>query len=137
MAEEDTRKKRVAVESLGWLTESTIMPKKHRAIAGVGPSSIVQLKAELYKSQEESKKSRELAGPDVNFHRAKPKLSAADPFSQKNSGVDARAHKYAFPSLIRFCSFVCYFIHLIWISEEIMFSQLYVKWSINSGCLLL
>ena len=44
---EDGKKKRVVVESLGWLTESSIMPKKHNAIAGVGASSIMELKAHL------------------------------------------------------------------------------------------
>ncbi|KAK7339798.1 hypothetical protein VNO77_20483 [Canavalia gladiata] len=91
--EEGNGKKRVVTESLGWLTESSIMPKKHRAIAGVGASSILELKAELYKSQEDSKKSRELAGPDVEYQRAKNKIAPKDSFSRKNSGVDVRAHK--------------------------------------------
>ncbi|KAJ1387337.1 hypothetical protein SESBI_40077 [Sesbania bispinosa] len=91
--EEGVGKKRVVAESLGWLTESSIMPKKHRAIEGVGASSLFELKAELYKSQEDSKKSRELAGPDVEYQRAKNKIVSKDPFSRKNSGVDARAHK--------------------------------------------
>lgn len=69
------------------------MPKKHKAIEGVGASSILELKAELYKSQEESKKSKELSGPDVEYHRAKRKLTPNDPFSRKNSGVQARAHQ--------------------------------------------
>ncbi|XP_054778929.1 uncharacterized protein At4g18257-like [Prosopis cineraria] len=90
---EEERKKRVVVESLGWLTESSIMPKKHRAIAGVGASSIMELKAQLYRSQEESKKSRELAGPEVEYQRAKSKIVRKDAFSAKNSGVDARALK--------------------------------------------
>lgn len=81
------------MESLGWLTESSIMPKKHRAIEGVGASSILELKAELYKSQEESKKSKELNGLDVEYHRAKKKIAPHDTFSLKNSGVDARALK--------------------------------------------
>ncbi|XP_024030925.1 uncharacterized protein At4g18257 isoform X2 [Morus notabilis] len=94
MGEEDGKtKKRVVVESLGWLTESSIMPKKHRAISGVGASSIMELKAQLYKSQEDTKKSKELAGPDVEFHRAKKKISPHDPLSAKNSGVEARALK--------------------------------------------
>lgn len=93
---EEERKKRVVVESLGWLTESSIMPKKHRAIEGVGASSILELKAELYKSQEESKKSKELNGPDVEYHRAKKKIAPHDTFSLKNSGVDARALKYIY-----------------------------------------
>ncbi|KAF7840458.1 uncharacterized protein G2W53_002756 [Senna tora] len=90
---DEERKKRVVVESLGWLTESSIMPKKHRAIAGVGASSIMELKAQLYQSQEESKKSRELAGPEAEYQRAKSKITPKDAFSAKNSGVDARAHK--------------------------------------------
>lgn len=102
-------KKRVVVESLGWLTESSIMPKKHRAIGGVGASSIMDLKAQLYQSQEDSKKSKELSGADIQFHRAKKKIVPNDSFSAKNSGVDARAHKYdllflfPFIGLILFC----------------------------------
>ncbi|CAK9321188.1 unnamed protein product [Citrullus colocynthis] len=90
---EEEKKKRVVVESLGWLTESSIMPKKHKAIAGVGASSIMELKAHLYKSQEESKKSKELAGPGVEFHRAKNKITPKDILSAHNSGVEARALK--------------------------------------------
>lgn len=90
---EEKKKKRVVVESLGWLTESSIMPKKHKAIEGVGASSILELKAELYKSQEDSKKSKELSGTDVEYHRAKKKITPNDPFSRKNSGVDARSHQ--------------------------------------------
>ncbi|KAI5671240.1 hypothetical protein M9H77_11604 [Catharanthus roseus] len=95
-------KKRVVVESLGWLTESTIMPKKHRAIEGVGASSILELKAQLYKSQEESKRERLNRDPiysssssdhNLELHRAKKKITANDVFSHKNSGVEARATK--------------------------------------------
>ncbi|KAK7411750.1 hypothetical protein VNO78_03191 [Psophocarpus tetragonolobus] len=91
--EEGTGKKRVVTESLGWLTESSIMPKKHRAIEGVGASSILELKAQLYKSQEDSRKCREFSGPDVEFQRAKSRIAPKDAFSAKNRGVDARAHK--------------------------------------------
>ncbi|KAI3827070.1 hypothetical protein L1987_01133 [Smallanthus sonchifolius] len=92
MGDDETgKKKRVAVESLGWLTESSIMPKKHRAIAGVGPSSILELKAQLYKSQEEAKSSN--SNDQLEFHRAKKKITPNDPFADKNSGVDARSHK--------------------------------------------
>lgn len=93
--EEEGKKKRVVVESLGWLTESTIMPKKHRAIAGVGASSILELKAQLYKFQEETKHSnKETHGLDhLELHRAKKKITANDPFSAKNSGVESRAIK--------------------------------------------
>ncbi|XVF27347.1 hypothetical protein REPUB_Repub14bG0099500 [Reevesia pubescens] len=69
------------------------MPKKHRAIEGVGASSILELKAQLYKSQEESKKSKELNGPDVEYHRAKKKIAPLNTFILKNSGVDVCALK--------------------------------------------
>ncbi|KAI3984582.1 hypothetical protein MKX01_040459 [Papaver californicum] len=80
------------VESLGWLTESSIMPKKHKAIEGVGASSILELKAHLYKTQEENRKNKDLT-PDIEFHRAKKKIIQNDTFSNRNSGVEARAHK--------------------------------------------
>ncbi|KAJ4844849.1 hypothetical protein Tsubulata_031231 [Turnera subulata] len=88
---EEGKKRRVVVESLGWLTESSILPKKQRAIEGVGASSIVELKAQLYKSQEDAKKSKDF--PDADYHRAKKKITPLDSFSAKNSGVDARALK--------------------------------------------
>ncbi|KAL3616917.1 hypothetical protein CASFOL_039311 [Castilleja foliolosa] len=90
-----------AVDSLGWLTESSIMPRKHRVIEGVGASSILELKAQLYKSQEESKRNPKepIHAVDHSYaqhlevHRAKKKIAAHDPNSAKNSGVDARAAK--------------------------------------------
>lgn len=101
MGEDESKapKKRV-VESLGWLTESSIMPRKHRAIEGVGASSILELKAQLYRSQEESKRNPKepIHSADHNYgqhlevHRARKKISN-DTFSNKNSGVDARAAK--------------------------------------------
>ncbi|KAK4347353.1 hypothetical protein RND71_033692 [Anisodus tanguticus] len=104
MAEEGSNKekKRVVVESLGWLTESTIMPKKIRPIEGVGASSILELKAQLYKSQQEAKRvAKETTHPstaDPNYshldiHRAKKKITAKNAYSSKNPGVDAREAK--------------------------------------------
>lgn len=40
-------------ESLGWLAQSSVQPKKRRDIEGVGASSILDLKAQLYRTQEE------------------------------------------------------------------------------------
>ena len=102
--EEGKKKKRavaVAVESLGWLTESSIMPKKHRAIAGVGPSSILELKAQLYRSQEEAKRSKEQqpVSDHFEYQRAKKKIAPRDSLSLKNSGVDARALRYVYSIL--------------------------------------
>ncbi|OAY29133.1 uncharacterized protein At4g18257 [Manihot esculenta] len=94
MGEQEGKKRRVVVESLGWLTESSILPKKHRTIEGVGASSILELKAQLYKSQEEAKVSKQTSTvSDANYHRAKKKISRSDPFSAKNSGVESRALK--------------------------------------------
>lgn len=88
--EREEKKATRKFESLGWLTESAIMPKKQKAIAGVGPSSILDLKAQLYKSQQELKASKDV---DVDYQRAKKKVCPSNPLSLKNSGVDARGLK--------------------------------------------
>ncbi|XP_072967553.1 uncharacterized protein At4g18257-like [Typha angustifolia] len=90
-AKEEMRKR---VDSLGWLTESVVMPKKRKAIEGVGASSIVELKAQLYRTQEEARKAKESA-PDssAEFHRARKKPLVSDVLSQKNSGVESRARR--------------------------------------------
>ncbi|GER42731.1 cytochrome b561-related family protein [Striga asiatica] len=102
MAEEQSKDaKKRTVDSLGWLTESSIMPRKQRAIEGVGASSILELKAQLYRSQEESKRNpkEHVHAADHNYahhlevQRAKKKIAAHDSFSTKNSGVDSRAAK--------------------------------------------
>ncbi|CAK9137680.1 unnamed protein product, partial [Ilex paraguariensis] len=85
------KKRRVVEESLEGLTESLIMPRKHGAISGVGSSSILELKAQLYQSWEESKRlSKEpLSGHEqhIEVHRAKKKIAAPDTFSHTKSGV--------------------------------------------------
>ena len=82
------------MESMGWLTESTVMPKKHKAIEGVGAASILDLKAQLYRTQEEARNSAPPDAASGEFRRAKKRSGPADPIGAKNSGVDARAHKY-------------------------------------------
>lgn len=81
------------MESLGWLTESTVMPKKHKLIEGVGAASILDLKAQLYRTQEEARNSAPPDDASGEFRRAKKRSGPADPLGAKNSGVDARAHK--------------------------------------------
>ncbi|CAO1945451.1 unnamed protein product [Urochloa humidicola] len=86
------------MESLGWLTESAVMPKKHKAIEGVGAASILDLKAQLYRTQEEARNPTApgavAAAPSGGeFRRAKLRSAPSDPLGAKNSGVDARAHK--------------------------------------------
>ncbi|CAO2178866.1 unnamed protein product [Urochloa humidicola] len=86
------------MESLGWLTESAVMPKKHKAIEGVGAASILDLMAQLYRTQEEARNPTApgavAAAPSGGeFRRAKLRSAPSDPLGAKNSGVDARAHK--------------------------------------------
>ncbi|EFJ18725.1 hypothetical protein SELMODRAFT_78672 [Selaginella moellendorffii] len=70
------------VESLGWLTESSVMPKKQKVIEGVGAGSIVELRAQLYQTQEAVKQ-----GDSTVLVRSRKK---SDLFSKKNPGVDDR-----------------------------------------------
>ncbi|KAG0458109.1 hypothetical protein HPP92_023000 [Vanilla planifolia] len=91
MKGEEGRMKRM--ESLGWLTESAVMPKKHKAIEGVGASSIVELKAQLYRTQEETRKTRDSAPDSSEFLRAKKKILPPDSLSNKNLGVEERAKR--------------------------------------------
>ncbi|XP_057865936.2 uncharacterized protein At4g18257 [Cryptomeria japonica] len=81
------------VQSLGWLTESAALPKKQKAIEGVGVSSIVELRAQLYNTQEEAKRAKEGAPDNADLHRARKKPVHNDVFSNKNSGVEVRSHR--------------------------------------------
>ncbi|PNT72544.1 hypothetical protein BRADI_2g45961v3 [Brachypodium distachyon] len=87
-------------ESLGWLTESAVMPKKHKAIEGVGAASLLDLKAQLYRTQEEA---RNAAAHDATgeFRRAKKRSGPADPLGAKNSGVDAQKKAELYEKLSR------------------------------------
>jgi hypothetical protein len=90
--------------SLGWLTESAVMPKKHKAIEGVGAASILDLKAQLYRTQEEARNPTApgavaAAASGGEFRRAKIRSGPTDPLGAKNSGVESRAHKYVSSAL--------------------------------------
>mmetsp|Transcript_13075 Transcript_13075/g.22141 ORF Transcript_13075/g.22141 Transcript_13075/m.22141 type:complete len:300 (-) Transcript_13075:328-1227(-) len=74
------------VESLGWMTESTKMPKKQRVIDGVGAGSLVDLKAQLYRTQEAVKRKQD-GVVDPEDLRQKSKLKV---FEKANSGVESR-----------------------------------------------
>lgn len=69
------------------------MPKKHKAIEGVGASSIVELKAQLYRTQEQARVEKAHLQSPEEFHHAKKKVLPHDLFSVKNSGVGSRARK--------------------------------------------
>jgi hypothetical protein len=82
-------------ESLGWLTESSVMPKKQRMIEGVGASSIVELRAQLFRSQEDAKRIKE-GGSAIDLREARAShKKKIDSFTKKNSGVEERATRYA------------------------------------------
>jgi len=79
--------RRRQAESLGWLTESAVMPKKQRYIDGVGTSSIIDLRAQLYKSLEDQRRAADgLSEAPVR----KKGGFAAGIFAQKNNGVAER-----------------------------------------------
>jgi hypothetical protein len=48
-------KKTERIESMGWMTESAILPKKAKPIEGVTTSSLVELKASVYEREEQLK----------------------------------------------------------------------------------
>eukprot|EP00976_Prorocentrum_cordatum_P054431 1098316-Prorocentrum_minimum.AAC.1 len=86
MAPPPARPRREA-ESLGWMTESAVMPKKQRVIDGVGVGSLVDLKAQLYRTQEAVKRRQDgVVDADDLRKKSKPKV-----FERTNSGVEARA----------------------------------------------
>lgn len=66
------------------------MPKKRKIIEGVGASSIVELKAQLYRTQEETRNTRESAPNSSEYLHAKKKILLSGPLSHKNSGVEER-----------------------------------------------
>lgn len=67
--------------SLGWLTESSILPRKRKEIEGVTQNTLVELKAALYDQQQSAKKPR-----------ITPRLERG-PLAGKNKGVEERIQK--------------------------------------------
>jgi hypothetical protein len=74
---------------MGWITESTVMPKKGRVIEGVGAGSLVELRAQLYRSQEDA---RRVAAGEIPAPTARAK-GPKDPLGSSNSGVEQRAKR--------------------------------------------
>eukprot|EP00871_Galdieria_phlegrea_P000816 jgi/Galph1/1735/GphlegSOOS_G425.1 len=68
---------------LGWLTGSSILPKKRRYIARISASSLIGLRAALYREEEEAK---------FQLKKRRKKKSSRDE-DVRNPGVDARASK--------------------------------------------
>lgn len=66
--------------SLGWLTESSLIPKEPKPITGVGTASLLSLQAAVYE--------REQRGPLASIKRRRAEAENA-----KNEGVEARMAK--------------------------------------------
>ena len=82
LTEERARKCRrdawMSVTGLGWRTESGVLPKKAKEVAGVSQGSLIDLKAALYE-EEESVKRRKLGQPDERKERLKRQRGRLDP----------------------------------------------------------
>mmetsp|Transcript_28859 Transcript_28859/g.72399 ORF Transcript_28859/g.72399 Transcript_28859/m.72399 type:complete len:288 (+) Transcript_28859:313-1176(+) len=77
-------------ESLGWLAQSSVQPRKRKDIEGVGASSIVDLKAQLYRGQEEARLRAEgVLDPTDSTTRRRVGVDVTR-FNRRNAGVDAR-----------------------------------------------
>ncbi|CAI5491800.1 unnamed protein product [Closterium sp. Naga37s-1] len=96
VARNERKERRERIESLGWLTESALMPKKQRVIEGVSAGSLVSLRAELYKSQEDAKRAKEEGGAEPRVRRAGAGAEGGpgDLFGGRNAGVEERAHRW-------------------------------------------
>jgi hypothetical protein len=71
--------------SLGWLTESALIPKEPKVIEGIGRASLLGLQAAVYE--------REQRGPATSLKRRRRALEMV-----RNEGVEARDAKDAFES---------------------------------------
>ena len=77
--------------SLGWITESTILPRKAHEIENVGQASIVDLKAALYASEEQVRTMQEDPAARAAEQRRREQLRSADALGAKNRGVAERS----------------------------------------------
>ncbi|KAG8077482.1 hypothetical protein GUJ93_ZPchr0007g4978 [Zizania palustris] len=84
------------MESLGWLTESAVMPKKHKAIEGVGAASILDLKAPRRRpaSPPHEEAGRALRPPRRKEFRDKLELKAVKDGSVTYSALEKKAELY-------------------------------------------
>ncbi|KAK9834155.1 hypothetical protein WJX81_003482 [Elliptochloris bilobata] len=77
-------------ERLGWLTESSVQPRKRRAIEGVGTAGLVDLQATLYRQEEQARLVREgVLDPADTSGRRKAGIDVSA-FARRNAGVEAR-----------------------------------------------
>ncbi|KAK3238233.1 hypothetical protein CYMTET_51741 [Cymbomonas tetramitiformis] len=89
----DSKRTTRDAESLGWITESGIMPKKQREIEGVSAASLVDLQAQLYRTQEDAKRRQEGLEPLDDAGRKKSDFKVSSLFERRNGGVEERDRK--------------------------------------------
>eukprot|EP00877_Chromochloris_zofingiensis_P012125 jgi/Chrzof1/7166/Cz02g13160.t1 len=91
MSDKQSEGKESARENLGWLASSTLPARKRRHIEGVSTSGIVELQAQLYRTQEHVRQ-RQDGSIDVHDKHVRPSAgpSMASIIQRRNAGVDAR-----------------------------------------------
>eukprot|EP01024_Parvocaulis_polyphysoides_P002670 TRINITY_DN107910_c0_g1_i1.p1 TRINITY_DN107910_c0_g1~~TRINITY_DN107910_c0_g1_i1.p1 ORF type:complete len:250 (+),score=52.57 TRINITY_DN107910_c0_g1_i1:37-750(+) len=75
-------------EDLGWLAQSTSIPKKRKTIEGITGSSLLELQAQFYKGQEAA-----ADGKWDQLARKSKRHAGIALFNKKNSGVEERIEK--------------------------------------------
>lgn len=76
------------VQKMGWLTESTQQPRKHRFVEGVGVRGLPEMQAQLYKLEQEAAMKKAAGIP-----LAKPRRPAGPQLGKANAGVAERAER--------------------------------------------
>lgn len=77
--------------SLGWLTESSLMPKRAKEIEHVSKASMVDLRAQLYRSEETLKQSDGTAAAAAEQERRRRERRTDVLGAGRNRGVESRA----------------------------------------------
>lgn len=75
------------VGNLGWLASSGMLPRKRQDISGVGNASIMELQAQLYRTQENVK--LKASGVEVPDRRTSG-FNVASLMQRRNTGVEER-----------------------------------------------
>lgn len=89
--EQDERKRLRAAENLGWLAESgTSYSKKRKFITGVSGASVVELKAELYRAQQDAKLAQEGLLDEDRRDRKRAGIDVSGILERRNAGVEER-----------------------------------------------
>lgn len=76
------------VQSMGWLTESSQQPKRHRYIEGVDGRGLPEMQAQLYKLEQQAA-AKKAAGQSLS----KPRRVPAGALGASNAGVGTRDQK--------------------------------------------